>query len=125
MRAALVLAGIEPREVDYVNAHGTGTAQNDVAESRAISSTLPAGVPVSSTKGMTGHLLGACGATEAIFTALAVQHGELPPNAGAPPVDASLGLDVVLEPTPRRVRVAMSNAFAFGGSNAAVVITAP
>jgi 3-oxoacyl-[acyl-carrier-protein] synthase-1 len=118
-------AGIEPGAVDYVNAHGTGTQQNDAAESRAIASALSANVPVSSTKGLTGHTLGACGATEAIFTALAVQHGELPPNAGANPVDAQLGVNVVRERTQRAVKVAVSNAFAFGGSNAALVITAP
>jgi len=122
---ALARARLVPEQVDYVNAHGTGTPQNDQAESRAIASVLGGGVPVSSTKGLTGHTLGACGATEAIFCALAIQHGQLPPSAGASPADPELGVHVVRTPTRRHVRVALSNAFAFGGSNTGIILAAP
>jgi 3-oxoacyl-[acyl-carrier-protein] synthase-1 len=122
---ALSEAGIAPEQVDYVNAHGTGTQQNDVAESRAILHTLPRDVPVSSTKGMTGHTLGACGTLETLFAALAVAHGVLPPSAGCAPLDPAIPLAVLRTPERRAVRVALSNALAFGGSNTCVVVTAP
>jgi 3-oxoacyl-[acyl-carrier-protein] synthase-1 len=122
---ALARAGLDASEVDYVNAHGTGTEQNDAAESLAIQAILPAGVPVSSTKGLTGHTLGTCGALEAIITVLAMQHGALPANAGAVPRDEALGVNIVTEPRPQRIRAALSNSFAFGGSNAVVALRAP
>lgn len=115
-------AGLEPEQVDYVNAHGTGTAQNDIAESRAILRVLPSAVPVSSTKGMTGHTLGACGTLEALFGALCIERGELPPSAGATPLDTDIALHVLQSAVRRRVRVVLSNALAFGGSNACVVL---
>ncbi|MDB4974900.1 MAG: 3-oxoacyl-[ACP] synthase [Myxococcaceae bacterium] len=117
-------ANLDPSQVDYVNAHGTGTLQNDIAESRAIRRALPPGVAVSSTKGLTGHTLGACGTLEALFAALSVAHGELPPSAGCSPLDTGIDLHVLLQPVRQRVRVALSNALAFGGSNASVVLTA-
>jgi 3-oxoacyl-[acyl-carrier-protein] synthase II len=86
---------------------------------------LPRSVPVGSTKGLTGHTLGACGTLEALFTALAIDRGELPPSAGAAPLDTDIELNVLLSPVRRRVQVALSNALAFGGSNACVVLTAP
>jgi 3-oxoacyl-[acyl-carrier-protein] synthase I len=125
IRRALAEAGLHPEQVDYVNAHGTGTLQNDLAESRALHLVLPADVPVSSTKGMTGHTLGACGTLEALFAALAVARGVLPPSVGAQPLDPQLALTVVLAPQQRPVHVALSNALAFGGSNTCVVVTAP
>jgi 3-oxoacyl-[acyl-carrier-protein] synthase-1 len=121
----LAEAGLDPSQVDYVNAHGTGTQQNDIAESRAILRVLPKSVPVSSTKGLTGHTLGACGTLEALFVALAIDRGELPPSGGVTPLDAAIELNVLPFPVRRRVRVALSNALAFGGSNACVVLTAP
>jgi len=125
MARGLAEAGLDPSQVDYVNAHGTGTAQNDLAESRAIRRVLPGGVPVSSTKGLTGHTLGACGTLEALFAALCIERGELPPSAGAAPLDLQIELHVLQQPVRRRVQVALSNALAFGGSNACVVLTAP
>lgn len=125
MARSLEAACVEASSVGYVNAHGTGTEQNDAAESRAILATLPKDVPVSSTKGLTGHMLGACGATEVAFTALAVMHGELPGSAGASPLDPALGIRVLDRPLRTAVHVALSNSFAFGGSNATVVITCP
>ncbi|MDB4987017.1 MAG: Beta-ketoacyl synthase, partial [Myxococcaceae bacterium] len=120
----LAQAGLDPSQVDYVNAHGTGTLQNDIAESHALRRALPASVAVSSTKGLTGHTLGACGTLETLFAALSVVHGELPPSAGASPLDTALQLQVLTQPLRRRVQVALSNALAFGGSNACVVLTA-
>jgi len=122
---ALREAAIDPSEVDYVNAHGTGTQQNDAAESRAIARALPASVPVGSSKGLTGHTLGACGALETLFAALAIIHGVLPPSAGAAPQDPAISLNILQQPRRGPVRVALSNALAFGGSNACVVVTAP
>ncbi len=125
MTHALRAAGIAPEEVDYVNAHGTGTPQNDLAEGHAIRRVLPGAVPVSSTKGLTGHTLGACGTMETLLTALCIAHGELPASAGAEPLDPLIQLEILRRPLRRRVRVALSNAFAFGGSNACTVLTAP
>ncbi len=124
IRAALVQAELSPEDVDYVNAHGTGTDQNDTTESMAIRATLGSQVAVSSTKGSTGHLLGTAGATEAAFAALAITHGVLPPSAGAEPVDSTLGIAVITQAVEQRTRVALSNSFAFGGSNAAVLLGA-
>jgi 3-oxoacyl-[acyl-carrier-protein] synthase-1 len=125
MRMAIARAGLSARDIDYVNAHGTGTQQNDAAESLAIASVLPAQVPVSSTKGLTGHTLGACGALEVVITVLAMQRGVLPVSVGAAPLDESLHVRVVSEPGRARIRHALSNSFAFGGSNAALVMSAP
>jgi 3-oxoacyl-[acyl-carrier-protein] synthase-1 len=125
MRRALEQANLAPEEVDYVNAHGTGTPHNDGAEAQAIRRILPATVRVSSSKGMTGHTLGACGALEVLFSALAVQHGALPPSVGALPLDPRIELNVLREPLHCTVRVVLSNSLAFGGSNATVVVTAP
>ena len=125
MRMALADAGVDPSEVDYVNAHGTSTALNDLTEARAIKVVLGDRVPVSSTKSMTGHLLGAAGALEAVASVLALRHGVLPPTINHDEPDPEIGLDVVPnEARERRVRVALSNSFGFGGHNAALVFRA-
>jgi len=124
IEVALERAGLSPSAIGYVNAHGTGTDQNDATESQAIRATLGARVPVSSTKGLTGHLLGACGATEAIFAGLAIIHGALPMSAGAEPVDPNLGIHVLTRSVEAQIRHALSTSFAFGGSNAAVILGA-
>jgi 3-oxoacyl-[acyl-carrier-protein] synthase-1 len=122
MRDALEQAGVAPAEIDYVNAHSPGTKLNDLSEARAIRMLLPADVPVVSTKGYTGHQLGAGGATEAIFAIVAIEHGFIPASLGAAPVDAELGLTV---PTTARLdracRRVLSNSFAFGGSNVSLL----
>ncbi|HEY6877757.1 MAG TPA: beta-ketoacyl synthase N-terminal-like domain-containing protein [Polyangiales bacterium] len=123
MTDALARAGLHPSQVDYVNAHGTGTPQNDVAEGRALLTALGGDVAISSSKGATGHTLGACGAIEAVLCAQAIVSGRLPPSTGALPLDA-LGLNILEKPVQKRVRVALSNALAFGGSNASVVLSA-
>jgi len=122
MRLALADAGVDASEIGYVNAHGTSTALNDRTEAMAIKVVLGDQVPVSSTKSMTGHLLGAAGALEAVATILALRHGVLPPTINHDDPDPEIGLDVVPnEARPQRVEVALSNSFGFGGHNAALV----
>lgn len=125
MRAALRDAALDASQVDYLNAHGTATQQNDAAEARAVRAVLGGQIPVASTKGLTGHTLGACGATEAAFAALSLLHGVLPASAGAAPVDATLPIRVLQQPLTTRARAIMSNALAFGGNNVSLVMTAP
>jgi 3-oxoacyl-[acyl-carrier-protein] synthase II len=128
MRAALGRAGLGPRALDYVNAHGTATPHNDVMEAAAIRDCLGAEadrVPVSSIKGAIGHTLGAAGAIEAAVSALAVQQGVVPPTAGLKDPDAACALRHVVERRPGRVRAALSNAFGFGGTDVALVFAEP
>ena len=124
MRAALADAGLAGRDVGYVNAHGTSTPLNDVIEAAAIRRVVGAGVPVSSTKGVTGHPLGAAGSIEAAYTALAVHHRLVPPTANLGTRDPAVEIDVVQgRARPGRVDVALSNSFGFGGQNAVLMIT--
>ena len=122
MGRALHSAGISADEVDYINAHGTATVFNDAAEGKAISE-LFNGVPVSSTKSMMGHSLGAAGAIEAIFCLLALRNQLLPPNINFSDLDDGLDLNVVAnESRPAVVRTALSNSFGFGGTNASILM---
>jgi 3-oxoacyl-[acyl-carrier-protein] synthase II len=122
MQQALESAGISPDEVDYINAHGTATVFNDAAEGKAISG-LFNGVPVSSTKSMMGHSLGAAGAIEAVFCLLALQHQILPPNINFSALDHDLDLNIVAnESRSAVVRTALSNSFGFGGTNASILM---
>lgn len=126
MRGALASAGIAPEQVDYINAHGTSTAANDEAETAAIRTVFGDHADqllVSSTKSMTGHLLGAAGGIEAIFTSLALHHGLVPPTATLVQPDDGFDLDYV--PGQARaapIQIAVSNAFGFGGTNAVLVL---
>lgn len=124
MEGALHSAGISAADVDYINAHGTATPFNDAAEGKAIAELFP-GVPVSSTKGMMGHSLGAAGAIEAVISLLALQHQLLPPNINFRQGDAELDLNIVAN-TARAgpVRAVLSNSFGFGGTNASVIMRA-
>jgi 3-oxoacyl-[acyl-carrier-protein] synthase II len=127
IRGALVDAGVEPAAVDFVNAHGTGTPLNDAAEwqaLRAVFGERAARLPVTSTKGCVGHLLGSAGAIEAVATVLCLLHGEVHPTPGAGPVDPACPVDLVLgEGRPVAVTgAALSANFAFGGSNAALLL---
>jgi len=126
MTAALKRAGIEPREIDYINAHGTSTPLGDEIELRAVERLVGqdgAGIAMSSTKSATGHLLGAAGAIEAIFCILAMRDGVAPPtiNLDYPSVDTALDL-VPHEARRRRIDVVLSNSFGFGGTNASLVL---
>jgi 3-oxoacyl-[acyl-carrier-protein] synthase II/nodulation protein E len=126
MRKALADAGATPDRVGYINAHGTGTQANDSVEAAAIHETFAAlgsTIPVSSTKGLHGHAMGATGAVEALATVLALHAGRLPANAGVTQIDPTLNLDVILgEPRPADPTrdLALSNSLAFGGLNAVV-----
>lgn len=124
MEEALAQAGVSGGDVDHVNAHGTGTPANDVAEARAISAVVGDAVPVASTKCYTGHLLGAAGVTEAVIGALCVVHGLVPGSLGAAPVDPLVTAAICTAPRAQRVRTVLSNSFAFGGSNVSVLLGA-
>jgi 3-oxoacyl-(acyl-carrier-protein) synthase len=128
MLGALRAAGIDPAQVDYVNAHGTGTELNDVSETKAIKAALGLRaheIPVSSTKSMTGHMMGATGALEAIVCVQAIRSGMIPPTINLREPDPECDLDYVWEGArEQQVRVALSNAFGFGGHNAVLALRA-
>jgi 3-oxoacyl-[acyl-carrier-protein] synthase-1 len=124
MRAALAQAGLQPEQVDYLNLHGTGTPGNDAAEDKAVCSVFGSRLPCSSTKGYTGHTLGAAGGVEASFTLLALADGVAPANLHLRQQDPALQARVLREPLREQLRVAASNSFGFGGSNACLVFGA-
>jgi len=128
MRIALQDAGIEPEAVDYISAHGTATELNDKYETMAIKAALGEAafqVPVSSTKSMTGHIMGATGAIESIFCLLAIRDQILPPTINYQTPDPDCDLDYVPnEPRPATVHVALNNAFGFGGHNGVLAFKA-
>ena len=125
MKMALEAGGIEPSDVDYINAHGTSTGLNDKFESMAIMSVFgdhAKKVSISSTKGVTGHCIGAAGGVEGVFTVLSIVKGLVPPTANLENPDEDCPLDYTpLKAVEKKVRVAMSNSFGFGGTNATVV----
>ena len=127
MQAAMKRAGLTPAYIDYVNAHGTSTPLGDVIEAKAVARLLGdaiGSVSISSTKSATGHLLGAAGAIEAIYSIKAVETGMLPPTLNLnEPEDDVAGFDLVpLKSRQRQVRNAMSNSFGFGGTNASLIV---
>jgi 3-oxoacyl-(acyl-carrier-protein) synthase len=126
MRQAMDLAGISPDQLGYISAHGTGTPLNDAAETRAVKVALGQRayqVPISSTKSMTGHMMGATGAVEAVFCVQTIRTGILPPTINYHTPDPNCDLDYVPN-TAREARVdaIISNAFGFGGHNAVIAI---
>jgi len=125
MRLSLKDAGIAPTEVDYINAHGTSTEYNDANETQAIKKVFGEHafkLAVSSTKSMTGHLLGAAGAVEGVFSVLALRHGIIPPTINYENPDPDCDLDYVPNQARRAdIRVVLSNSFGFGGTNACVI----
>ncbi len=131
MRRALVKAELAPEDIDYVNAHGTGTPLNDAAESGALHAVFgehAKHIPVSSTKSMHGHCMGAAGGIEAVLCVLAMRDGVLPPTINYESPDPACALDVVpnvARTVAEPIRAVLSNSFGFGGHNAALVLRAP
>ena len=127
MKLALQDAGLQPDQIDYINAHGTGTVVNDVMETNAIRSVFGAAadkLAVSSTKSLHGHALGGTSALEAVITTLAMHHGILPPTVNYRETDPECDLDIVPNASrPRAIKHALSNSFAFGGLNAVVAFS--
>ena len=126
MRMALKKAGIEPSQVDYINAHGTSTPINDPTETRGVKGLFgdhAYKLAMSSTKSMTGHLLGAAGGLEAGITALAIRHQIAPPTINLENPDPACDLDYVPhKPRPMPIRYALSNSFGFGGTNGTLLM---
>jgi 3-oxoacyl-[acyl-carrier-protein] synthase II len=129
MRNAVKDAAIDAAEVHYINAHGTSTPLGDIAETKAVKRLMGANakkVAVNSTKSMTGHLLGAAGAVEAVFTALAIRDQVSPPTINLRNPDPECDLDYVPNAARKMpIRVALSNSFGFGGTNATLVLARP
>ena len=127
MKNCLENAGISPEEVDYINTHGTSTPLGDVAELKAIKEVFgdhAKNININSTKSMTGHLLGAAGAIEAVASVMSMQHGIIPPTINHENVDENIDPELNLtlnKPQNRDVKIAMSNTFGFGGHNACVL----
>ncbi len=127
MQLALDDAGLAPSAIAHVNAHGTSTPMNDAAEADAIRKVFgDASPPTTSTKGVTGHLIGAAGATEAVACLLAIGNGQVPPTANLEHLGEEIPLDIVAG-GPRAVAAgpALSNSFGFGGHNASLIVIPP
>ncbi|MFJ8885236.1 beta-ketoacyl-[acyl-carrier-protein] synthase family protein [Streptomyces sp. NPDC102402] len=122
VRAALADAGADPDDVQHVNAHGTSTPLNDLAEARMIQRTLQGDPLVTSTKGVTGHLLGAAGAVEAAFAVLSIEHEMIPPTAGLVIPDGRIDIKLAQSATSMPIDLALSNSCGFGGQNTALAI---
>ena len=123
MGSALRSARIDANAIDYINAHGTATIFNDAAEGKAIAELFGHSMPVSSTKSMMGHSLGAAGAIEAVFGLLAIAGNFLPANINFRKPDEALELDIVANSArPAKVDTVISNSFGFGGTNASIVL---
>jgi 3-oxoacyl-[acyl-carrier-protein] synthase I len=121
MERALADSGLTTDDIDYINLHGTATPSNDAAEGKAVGALFGNRVAMSSTKGATGHTLGAAGAVEAVACALALRHGFLPGSANTEQVDPAIPLDYLLATRRADVRRVLSNSFGFGGSNCSLV----
>ena len=128
LAGALEQAGVAPEKIDYVNAHGTGTALNDKMESLAIRRVFAdeaSRPPVSSIKALTGHMMGAAGAAEAVASLLALEKGTIPPTWNWQEPDPECDIDSVPnEPRQAKLRRVLSNSYAFGGNNACLLLTA-
>ncbi len=122
MRGALAQAGLQPGDVDHINLHGTGTPGNDAAEDQAVCAVFGQQLPCSSTKGYTGHTLGAAGGVEAAIALLALQHGFMPAGLNVLHSDPALRCHYLLQPREVALQVVASNSFGFGGSNACLML---
>lgn len=121
MRQALESAGLTAIDIDYINFHGTATPSNDESEARAVAAVLGSRTPGSSTKGATGHTLGAAGALEAVICALALKDGFMPAGVNTAEVDPALQVNYLRDNVPRPLTHVMSNSFGFGGSNCSLI----
>ncbi len=124
MDRALACAGLRPDQIDYINMHGTASLVNDAMEDRAITRVFGTRTPASSTKGWTGHALGAAGITEAVISALCIQQGFMPANLNTTELDPTLTSELLLENRLQKVTRVLSNSFGFGGSNASLIFGA-
>ncbi len=124
MQGALADAGLKPEEISYINLHGTGTPDNDLAESKAVRRLFTALPPLSSIKGASGHSLAAAGAIEAVVATMVISHGLMPANTGLLNVDPALGLKPLTSPLDLPAKAVLSNSFGFGGNNGSLVIGA-
>ncbi len=122
MQSALAAAALRPEDIGYVNLHGTATPSNDAAEDRAVTEVFGTRTPCSSTKGATGHTLGAAGAVEALIAALALRHGFIPGGAHTREPDPALHAQYLLESRSAPLRRVLSNSFGFGGTNCSLVL---
>lgn len=124
MRRALIEAELQPTQIDYINAHGTGTPLNDLAEAKAIARVFATKQPLlSSTKGATGHAMAAASALEAVITLKALEQNKVPPTTGFETIDPNIPTTVLREAHNTPVNVAMSNGFGFGGNNAVLIVS--
>jgi 3-oxoacyl-[acyl-carrier-protein] synthase-1 len=122
MEAALRSAGLTVSDIDYINLHGTSTPANDAAEGKAVAALFGNRVPCSSTKGATGHTLGAAGAVEAVICALTLTVGFLPGSPGTETLDPAIPVDYLLKTREGTVRRTLTNSFGFGGSNCSLIL---
>jgi 3-oxoacyl-[acyl-carrier-protein] synthase I len=122
MQTALAAAALDPGDIDYINLHGTGTPSNDRSESQAVTSVFGPTTPCSSTKGATGHTLGAAGALEAVISALALRHGLMPGGVHTNEIDPTLTAHYIRENRRAPVRRVLSNSFGFGGTNCSLIL---
>lgn len=123
MAAALASAGLQPQDIDYINLHGTATPSNDSAEDAAVSALFGSATPCSSTKGYTGHTLGAAGGVEAVICALALREGLVPGGVGTETLDPQLRCNYQFDTQQRPLLHVLSNSFGFGGSNCSLVFS--
>lgn len=123
MQAALDMAGLQPQAIGYINLHGTATPSNDAAEDLGVTSVFGTATPCSSTKGHTGHTLGAAGGVEAVICAIAMRHGFLPGGVGTSTLDPRLHCNYLLENQALELTHALSNSFGFGGSNCSLLFS--
>jgi 3-oxoacyl-[acyl-carrier-protein] synthase I len=124
MESALHAAGLAPADIDYINLHGTGTPTNDRSESQAITSVFGPTTPCSSTKGATGHTLGAAGALEAVISALGIKHGLMPGGVNTVKIDSTLTAHYIRDNRRAPVATVLSNSFGFGGTNCSLIFGA-
>ena len=122
MQRALDSAGMRANEIDYINLHGTATKSNDASEGKAVADLFGKQVPCSSTKGWTGHLLGAAGITEAIISMLSVKHGFIPGSVNTQSLDHALTINYQLDSREANINRVLSNSFGFGGSNCSLIL---